>query len=531
MNTVKNKVISFLIALAFIMIAGTFFQLYFQDSKKQINKNREDISIAIRNKVALKLTSPAENKKSWINYLNSIFKSISGIELIGLFNHDREPLFIKCKLDTTQTSQIIANFKAIRAKTSHAFNYKNKKFTSIQNIILKNGDLGKFLIIYNGQIYASNKNQGLRMFLAITIIIILIAILLPMIFSRMKQGKKEEIKQVETIQPVTTTPLKADPNLTYLTKRNALLESELESLSDNQNINFEASTMESYNQMIKFFTSTILTQMNARYAKIFISDEYKSINLAENKNSISFISEKFMTKIEAKLSEVNFFKKNRITLPLNAAGSNYGFVKIIKRNNKLLEKNEIHKFSSLLKQLALPLYNLFLHEKASTDQLTGLLNRRDMDKKLKTIIKDAAVKKEAISLAMLDIDHFKKVNDNYGHQSGDMILKQISEIIKQSIRKSDYAFRYGGEELVIVMPGTPLEIGSNVMENLREKIFETKFQTTKEDINISVSIGVSEKDWSLKLDGKMLIAHADKALYLSKDHGRNMVTRKNIRTQ
>jgi len=526
MNTVKNRIISFFVSLAFIMIVGTFFHLYFQDNKKQINKNRQELSIAIRNKVAIKLTSPAEKDSSWSHYLNSVFQSISGIEFIGLFNHDREPLFVKCKLDTNKTSKIINNFKGIRAKTVHYYNAKKNNYTSVQNIILKNGDLGKILIIYNSHIYVSSKEKGLKMFLAITIIIILIGILFPMILERIKRGKKEEPKTEKKVEKISST--KTDPNLKYLTERNALLESELESLSDFQNINFEASTMESYNQMVKFFTATILNQMNAKYLKIFISNEYQSINLMENKNSIFFIAEKQMLKIKKKISEVDFFNKNRLTLPLNAVGVEYGFVKIIKRNNNLFKKDEIHKFSSLLKQLSLPLYNLFLHEKASTDQLTGLLNRRDMDKKLKAIIKDSMTKKESISLAMLDIDHFKNVNDNYGHQSGDMILKQISEIIKQSIRKSDYAFRYGGEELTIVMPGTPIDIASNVMENLREKIFKTKFQTTKEEITISVSIGISEKNWSVKLDSDALISHADKALYLSKKNGRNMITRTEV---
>ncbi len=520
MDTMKNKIISFIFSIIFIIIAGTFFHLYFQDSKKQINKNRQELSIAIRNKVAFKLTSPAENGSSWSIYLNKVFRSISGIEFIGLFSHDKEPLFVKSKLDNKQSTTIITNFKDMRTKTSHTFNSQINKYSSIQNIILKNGDLGNLLIIYSGLIYQQNRQQGLRMFLAISMIIILLAILLPMILSRIREGKKEP-DQEQTVETITT-----DPNLKYLTERNALLESELESLSDFQNINFEASTMESYNQMVKFFTSTILNQMNAKYLKIFISDEYQSINLMENKNSIFFISDKQMLKIRKKIPEVDFFSKNRLTLPLNAVGVEYGFVKIIKRNNNLFQKDEIHKFSSLLKQLSLSLYNLFLHEKASTDQLTGLLNRRDMNKKLKTIIKDATSKKESISLAMLDIDNFKNVNDNYGHQSGDMILKQISEIIKQSIRKSDYAFRYGGEELTIVMPGTPIAIASNVMENLRDKIFKTKFQTTKEDITISISIGISEKEWSAKLDSDSLIAHADKALYLSKKNGRNMITRK-----
>jgi len=122
-----------------------------------------------------------------------------------------------------------------------------------------------------------------------------------------------------------------------------------------------------------------------------------------------------------------------------------------------------------------------------------------------------------LSIIYFDIDHFKQINDTYGHKKGDFILKEVSKIILQNIRKTDIFGRWGGEEFIIILPFTNLENALILAEKLRKKIEEHDF----DGINITISFGVTE----LKIDDNAdtLINRADEALYKAKNKGRNRV--------
>ena len=122
-----------------------------------------------------------------------------------------------------------------------------------------------------------------------------------------------------------------------------------------------------------------------------------------------------------------------------------------------------------------------------------------------------------LSIIYFDIDHFKQINDTYGHKKGDFILKEVSKIILQNIRKTDIFGRWGGEEFIIILPFTDLENALILAEKLRKKIEEHDF----DGINITISFGVTE----LKIDDNAdtLINRADEALYKAKNKGRNRV--------
>jgi diguanylate cyclase (GGDEF)-like protein len=151
-----------------------------------------------------------------------------------------------------------------------------------------------------------------------------------------------------------------------------------------------------------------------------------------------------------------------------------------------------------------------------TDSLTGVKNRRYLDKK----IGDGSLerkKHDATSVLMFDIDYFKKVNDNYGHQVGDKVLKDVSGVISKVMRRTDIFGRYGGEEFLGILPGTDLEGALVVANKINEAVRKSK--VLPDGGNVTMSIGVSEV--KSKKDIRGVIENADKALYKVKESGRD----------
>ena len=124
---------------------------------------------------------------------------------------------------------------------------------------------------------------------------------------------------------------------------------------------------------------------------------------------------------------------------------------------------------------------------------------------------------------MSDIDHFKNFNDTYGHDMGDRVLRLVADEIKKSIRTSDIAARYGGEELCVILPNTDREGSLNIAERIRKNIENLRIPHDGEDITITCSIGVSTIPDNQPVDVKEFLKQADQALYEAKDKGRNQV--------
>ncbi len=162
---------------------------------------------------------------------------------------------------------------------------------------------------------------------------------------------------------------------------------------------------------------------------------------------------------------------------------------------------------------------------ATTDAVTGLYNRHYLTSHMETQIRAAKSKDKPVSILMMDIDHFKIVNDTHGHAVGDEVLHEFSNRIAHNIRGVDLAARYGGEEFVIMMPDTSVEWAEMIGERLREEIAENPFKVSTEvgEISVTVSIGVSSGVTAEELDSKFLLEAADKALYDAKASGRNLV--------
>ncbi|MCL5972426.1 MAG: diguanylate cyclase [Firmicutes bacterium] len=163
-----------------------------------------------------------------------------------------------------------------------------------------------------------------------------------------------------------------------------------------------------------------------------------------------------------------------------------------------------------------------LHVAAMTDPLTELRNRRYMTMKIDEEMARVTRSQRVFSLILVDIDHFKKVNDQYGHECGDQVLKQVSEALRAGIREQDHLARWGGEEFLILLPETDVHGAMLVAERLRENTEETQVVCQKHEIKVTATFGVTEYDQSGNMDNS--IREADNALYLGKKRGRNRVT-------
>jgi two-component system cell cycle response regulator len=162
-------------------------------------------------------------------------------------------------------------------------------------------------------------------------------------------------------------------------------------------------------------------------------------------------------------------------------------------------------------------------EMAITDELTGLHNRRYMESHIGALVEQASARGKPLAVAMLDIDFFKSVNDTYGHDAGDDVLREFANRIRKSIRGIDLACRYGGEEFVLLMPETDLAVATAVSERLRRRIASDPFrvQHGARQVEVTISIGIAA--FCGGDNAATLIKRADQALYRAKRDGRNRV--------
>jgi len=168
-----------------------------------------------------------------------------------------------------------------------------------------------------------------------------------------------------------------------------------------------------------------------------------------------------------------------------------------------------------------------LEQESITDPLIGIYNRRYLERRLDEEFERARRYRMPLSLLLLDIDHFKQVNDQYGHQTGDLVLNYLGHLLLDAMRSSDIVARYGGEEFIIIAPNTPGHIALNLAERLREHVANHKLvlsgkPTERLEINVTASIGVADLD--PRIDSAEQLVHlADMALYRAKQDGRNRV--------
>lgn len=158
---------------------------------------------------------------------------------------------------------------------------------------------------------------------------------------------------------------------------------------------------------------------------------------------------------------------------------------------------------------------------ASTDPLTQLFNRRHFSSSANKLLSNTEQTKQPTSISIIDIDHFKKINDTYGHSLGDKAIKCVANIIKTKSRQQDILARYGGEEFIMLMPNTSLNDAYILIERIRKKLEKTNIEVSKnKSVKITISAGIAEIDTNTP-NLQESIDHADEALYQSKNNGRN----------
>ncbi|MDH5607113.1 MAG: diguanylate cyclase [Anaerolineae bacterium] len=166
-----------------------------------------------------------------------------------------------------------------------------------------------------------------------------------------------------------------------------------------------------------------------------------------------------------------------------------------------------------------------LEKLASTDPLLGIYNQRYFFTLAEEVFNQSRVNQDDLSIILLDLDHFKRINDTYGHRFGDKVLHIFAEATKSMLREEDIFARYGGEEFVILLPKTNLAMATQVAERLRNKIEKTQIATNRGgDLSLTVSAGVAALDIEMTLNIDILLEKADQAMYQSKGEGRNKVT-------
>ena len=216
-----------------------------------------------------------------------------------------------------------------------------------------------------------------------------------------------------------------------------------------------------------------------------------------------------------------------LLVPVVTDESVIALMKLTRSREKPFSTDELRFLEAVANQTALALERVkliaFLENLSITDALTGIANRRHFEWRLSEEVERARRYKYPLSALLLDLDHFKQVNDNYGHQIGDIVLQQVAQRLKNSLRRTDFLARYGGEEFVVLAPQTPAERAIILGERLRQVIAESPITVADDlQIRITLSVGIAVFPDHAQNESE-LIGAADAALYKAKQMGRNRV--------
>lgn len=216
-------------------------------------------------------------------------------------------------------------------------------------------------------------------------------------------------------------------------------------------------------------------------------------------------------------------QRHRCSYRLRLAGEFLGEL-VFTRRRRFAEQ-EMEHLENLMGQLIFPLRNAVWYQRAlqaaKIDTLTGANNRTAMDETLEREVELAHRHKLAMSLIIFDLDHFKQINDNYGHTTGDDVLRECVECANQALRSTDMLFRFGGEEFVVILPGVNATGANLAAERLRSIIEKHVFNSRQGTVPVTISVGTASL--TMQDNAKTLIDRADKALYSAKNSGRNCV--------
>ncbi|GAA6621788.1 diguanylate cyclase [Scytonema sp. NUACC26] len=223
----------------------------------------------------------------------------------------------------------------------------------------------------------------------------------------------------------------------------------------------------------------------------------------------------------------NSSMKESLCVPMMAQGEAMGVLHLCSQVRGKLNTAKQNLATTVAEHIALALANIKLHEAIQSqsirDPLTGLFNRRYMEESLEREFARAERQQQDLSIIMLDVDHFKRFNDTFGHSAGDMVLRELGTFLHAQIRSSDIACRYGGEEIILILPEAPTEVAKTRAEVIREGVKHLLVEHHSQVFGpLTVSLGVATFPEHGKTP-EMTIAAADAALYRAKKEGRDRV--------
>lgn len=338
-----------------------------------------------------------------------------------------------------------------------------------------------------------------------------------------------------------------------LKEENARLNSSLGEFYTLQEISRAITSILDINILLKYVNDIIIGVLGVTYSTIAIYDnekqkikihttniidKYEKVILNDNINCTALLEVLKSGKplIENNVNDEKYiFTENRdikalICVPLTTAAQKYGIIlaehKASKFYSNEFSESNLKYLDIIGQQVSKSVENARLYEQvqeaSKRDGLTGLYNRTFFNQKLEEEFNLAKKSNNLLSLAIFDIDFFKKINDTYGHLFGDKVLKSISKVVASSIRKTDTVARFGGEEFVVLMPGLDIKETYEKMEILRKEIETIKVSYDNKIVSITVSIGVCCYNKNIENE-RMLLQLADNALYKAKSAGRNCV--------
>ncbi len=303
------------------------------------------------------------------------------------------------------------------------------------------------------------------------------------------------------------------------------------------------------NELLKFVNDVILGVMGVNYSTIVLFDHKKNrlkvhFTNVKEKEDIAILSDNincdFLLDIlegEKPMLENNVVSKEYefiqsriigsfICIPLSSKSRKFGLLIIEHKNKNTFTNENLRLVTTICKSVSMAIENAELYasmqELATTDGLTGVFNRVYFHQKFESEFTMAKESGYELTLVILDIDHFKKFNDTYGHLFGDVVLKSVAQNVKNSLRSTDTIARFGGEEFVIILPHTSIKKAYEKVEFLRQKIANNVVTDSLVSASVTASFGIASFPETSKCLSE-IIKDADNALYKAKDNGRNRI--------
>lgn len=522
----KRYLVAIFLTISFLLLAGTVFHWIYKERSHQIRIERIRTAWSIASRISA--NAGATGDFAVISpWLTDTFQRDKELLLLGVADPEGKVLYLQSRLSQERLVPLFRLVLAAERRQTGSgdvllHDNRSRPDSFHYSVSLDREKGGSLLLFYSPDTFSRERSLNTRRFYTAAVVIILSAGLALLLLGQLRKetGGMEESGEEEE-------EFTEERQLDYLKKRNMLLESEVENLAAFRENSLLTASIGTAAELVERTLDGLEEIHGPLAVRLHIGGGHLPHSLLHSLPAVHPVTDIRLAAMLAALPDLDLRQSNKAAFPLIVGEKAYGLLVMrrLPETPPFLDDN-LHRSAQLLRQTAVALYNFFLYETAVTDALTGLYNRRHFDTRLREETERSIRYGNSLSLVLVDIDHFKECNDRHGHQTGDRVLQEIAALIRRNIRRTDFAFRYGGEEIAILMPETDLEDAADAMETLRTRIADHPFRNMQgETIRLSCSFGVTASEDGGDIEPGSLIAQADKALYASKRHGRNMVSR------